>query len=350
MKKMLRFSALFLCFCLLCLPVCLAFDVVEPNASFYVADYADALLPETENYIITHNNSLAGQCGAQIVVVTIDFLDGAEIEDYSTKLFNQWKIGDPEKNNGLLVLLVIGEQKYWATQGSGISNSLTSALLSEYLYDYLESDFAAAQYDVGVRKLFDALAGWYEKQYSIEVKAVESTVSAPEGMETLDSALQNTDDFTEHETIPDDRQPFTKGGLIGKVAGWILIAIAAAAVLSALVIIIPRAYSLRKQGYNYSVFNRAFWSKRHRSPPARPAASSNRPHAAAPAQPSAPQAQSPRSSSGGFGSGHGISGLNRTSSPGSSLSSRPVSAPRRPSSTSRPASNNGSGGAGKNSR
>ncbi len=80
MKKITRYFAFILALSLVLIPMAAALDVVEPNASFYVADYADVLSEDTENYIVTHNNSLYSQSGAQIVVVVLDFLDGADIE------------------------------------------------------------------------------------------------------------------------------------------------------------------------------------------------------------------------------------------------------------------------------
>ena len=96
-----------------------AFAVVEAPAEIYVGDYANVLSEETERYIIEQNQALAGATGAQIVIVTVDFLDGMDIEDYAYTIFNDWGIGDAEKNNGLLLLLAIGEENYWAMQGKG---------------------------------------------------------------------------------------------------------------------------------------------------------------------------------------------------------------------------------------
>ena len=76
-----------------------------PNP-FYAGDFANVLDKETEDYIIEKNGTLENFCGAQIVVVTTDFLDGMNIEDYAYKLFNDWEIGDKNKNNGILLLLI----------------------------------------------------------------------------------------------------------------------------------------------------------------------------------------------------------------------------------------------------
>ncbi len=324
MKKIQRASALLLCICLLAFPCALAFDVVDQSDSFYVADYADVILPETESYIVAYNNSLASQTGAQLVVVTVDFLDGVDIEEYSTQLFNEWGIGDAEKNNGMLVLLAVGEQEYWATQGSGLSTAMTSSLLGDYLYNYLETDFAAAQYDAGVKKLFDALMGWYSRYYNVQLSQQETVVTPPEGMETLPPAAQD-DPLLENNR--------GGAGAIGRVLGTVFVCILVLAVVVALVVTIPRTVYLRRRGYHYSVFNRAFWSSRHRPPPPRPFAPpppgpgmgpGPRRAPRRPAPPPPPPPRPSRPSHGGFGAGPGLGG----SRPGGmSGASRPASRP-----------------------
>lgn len=134
-----------------------AVHVVEPTSQFYVADYADVLDPNTENTIVAQNDTLYAKTGAQVVVVTVDFLNGADIQDYAVTLFNQWEIGSAEKNNGVLLLLAIGEDDYFALQGSGIESQLTSGELGDILAEYLEPDFAEKNYDTGVSSTFAQL-------------------------------------------------------------------------------------------------------------------------------------------------------------------------------------------------
>ena len=85
----------------------LALEVVQPTENFYIADYANVLEQATEEYIITQNNALYTQTGAQICVVTVEFIGSADIEDHAYTLANNWGIGSSEKNNGFLLLMVI---------------------------------------------------------------------------------------------------------------------------------------------------------------------------------------------------------------------------------------------------
>lgn len=149
----------------LCLSVALAAFPSQP-ANGYVADVANVLSSDTVTHIVTQNESLTASTGGAIVVVTVDFLDGKDIDDYATELFNAWGIGDADRDNGLLILLAIGEDNYYTLQGSGLQSVLPASTLADYNDAYLEDDFASGDYDSGVRKLFDAYLQWFEAYYA----------------------------------------------------------------------------------------------------------------------------------------------------------------------------------------
>ena len=154
----------------------LALEVAQPTDQFYVLDEANVLSSSTENEIVTKNDALYASTGAQIVVVAMDFIGSADIEDYAYTLFNEWGIGSADKNNGILLLLVIGNDDYWVMQGSGIAKYQSDGELTTLVIDNLEEDFAAKDYDAGVKKTFAAL---YEAVENIYGKAGSTTTAAP---------------------------------------------------------------------------------------------------------------------------------------------------------------------------
>ena len=166
-QKLRRFAAVLAL--LMWLVPALALAVPAQTDAFYVADYADVLSDNTTAYIIAYNESLARQTGAQLVVATVDFLDGEDIEDYAYEMFNSWGIGDADKNNGLLLLLAIGEDNYYMMPGDGLRNVFSPALLDSLMWDYLEPFFAVRDYDMGVQELFIQCMSRFERQYNVNV-------------------------------------------------------------------------------------------------------------------------------------------------------------------------------------
>ena len=160
-----------LVFALLLLPVMalgtLAADVPEPSSDFYVYDGAGTLSESTKDLILNASGPLEQYCdGAQIVVVTIDYLpSGYDSEQYANLLFNSWGVGSSSANNGLLLLHVVKEDRGWLAVGAGISKQMTSSyansLMDEYFWPYSD----AGEYDEAVATLFPHLVDFFAQLY-----------------------------------------------------------------------------------------------------------------------------------------------------------------------------------------
>lgn len=125
------------------------------EASFYAADYAGVLSEQTKADILSANQSLRSEMGAEIVVVTVDFTGGMETSEYAYELGNKWGIGSAEYNNGVLLVLSIGDDDYYCAVGNGLND--LSGRVKTILDTDLEPDFAAKNYDAGVQKCFASL-------------------------------------------------------------------------------------------------------------------------------------------------------------------------------------------------
>lgn len=163
-KKLLPAALALLLALALALPALAAYPERPENQ--YVLDEAGVLSTATEQTIVQENQELFQETGAQIVVVAVDFLDGVEIDDYAYSLFNLWGIGSQERNNGLLLLLAIGEDNYYAQAGYGVEDYFDGSRLQGMLDEYLEPDFAARDYDAGVQKFFQAALSEMEVYYA----------------------------------------------------------------------------------------------------------------------------------------------------------------------------------------
>ena len=155
-----------------------AYAVVDQSDSFYVADYANVLSADTEQRICDYNGALEQQCsGAQIVVVTVDYLDGKYCDDYAYELFNSWGVGSSEYNNGMLLLLAVQENKAWLAYGLGLNSLLSGDAVDNMLDEFFWDDFDNGRYDDAVNSLFNALLSWYDNNYGSEVEQAGNSYS-----------------------------------------------------------------------------------------------------------------------------------------------------------------------------
>lgn len=159
-----------------------AVEVPQPGPLLYVTDNANVLSTETENYIANCNDALSAATGAQFAVLTIESLpSGYDSESYCYEVFNSWGIGSAEKNNGLLLLLVPPEGKFWMVTGTGLQAQLSGGVLSDLLDDCLADDFDAGRYDRGVTNLFDAVWEKLEDIYGPIDKQLPAGDYGPDG-------------------------------------------------------------------------------------------------------------------------------------------------------------------------
>ncbi len=142
--RKLRLIALALLVLLVLSTTAVSAAIPSPTSDFYVADYADVL--DSDLGPIIRKTFHSTKIPAHKSFVTVDYLDGMEIEDYAYTLFNQWKIGSAQKNNGVLLLIVVGENRAWALQGKGLEHSLPSGELGQILNTYLKTIFKQIQH------------------------------------------------------------------------------------------------------------------------------------------------------------------------------------------------------------
>lgn len=118
--------------------------VVDATNDFYVNDYANILSYETEKYILDKSTQLYQINGAQIVVVTVNDMEGLPIENYALELFRKFKIGDKDKDNGLLILVSVFERELRVEVGYGLEGILPDSkvgrLEDNYMIPYLKNN------------------------------------------------------------------------------------------------------------------------------------------------------------------------------------------------------------------
>ena len=118
MKKIINLIAAALAACMLALPVSAAEKYPAPDSRFFVNDFADVIDSAAEDEIFSRAAALQEKTTAQVVVVTVNTLDGEEPADYALGLGRQWGVGQKDKDNGVVILLSKPSGRFilrWAT-------------------------------------------------------------------------------------------------------------------------------------------------------------------------------------------------------------------------------------------
>ncbi len=130
--------------------------VPDRPSNQYVLDSASVISSTTEDEIVSKNKTLFQETGAEIVVAAVDFLNGESIDDYAYDLFSAWGIGSAERNNGLLLVMAVAEDDYYALPGYGVEDFFSGSHLQDILDQYVEPSFAQGDYDKAALEFFNA--------------------------------------------------------------------------------------------------------------------------------------------------------------------------------------------------
>jgi len=109
-----------------------AIDYPQPYNQ-YVNDYANVFSSQENYYLQSLFANVEQNTTAQVVVVTIDSLNGSDISQYATDLGQNWGIGTKEKDNGLLILYSKTENKIFVATGYGLEGILPDSKVGRLL-------------------------------------------------------------------------------------------------------------------------------------------------------------------------------------------------------------------------
>lgn len=157
----------------------------ESSYDFYVYDETGTISESLKNEIVEINKAIDEKSGAQIVVAVVENVEGSSgAQEYANKLFEKWKIGDSEKDNGVLFLVSMEERELWIEIGYGLEGALPDGKVGGIRDNYVIPYFKSGDYNEGIRQGFYALVEEVSKEYNIEDIGVESPKATEESAST----------------------------------------------------------------------------------------------------------------------------------------------------------------------
>jgi uncharacterized protein len=144
----------------------------KPNPARLVTDVAGILSEQEkaslENKLVMIDDSSSNQ----IAVVILPTLEDYPIEEYATKLFREWGIGNKKTNNGVLLLIAINDRKIRIETGYGLEGAIPDITARSIIENDIKPAFREKAYFQGIDKATDDLAKAAVGEY--KVKRVKS--------------------------------------------------------------------------------------------------------------------------------------------------------------------------------
>ena len=141
---------------------CLASDAGSyptPTSAFFVNDFADVIYQADQAAMQQAGEQLYNNTQAQVVVATVETLDGQEIREYGIGLSRAWKIGDSagNDNRGVLLLFALQERQVDIEISTGLEGDITDGRTGRLLDEYAIPDFREDRFSTGLRKTYEKL-------------------------------------------------------------------------------------------------------------------------------------------------------------------------------------------------
>jgi uncharacterized protein len=118
--------------------------------SQYVEDLAGVIDAGTRARLNAMLQDLEAKTSAQVVVLTINSLDGEPIEDFSHQTAVKWGIGQKGKDNGVLITVAVQDHKYRLEVGYGLEGTLPDSLVGSLGRQYLVPSFKKGDFAAGI--------------------------------------------------------------------------------------------------------------------------------------------------------------------------------------------------------
>jgi uncharacterized protein len=159
------FSIIILTFVLVLWAISGYAEIKIPSLKGRVNDYAGILSPSTIQTLENDLASLEQTDSTQIVVLTVPFLEGEPIEEFSIRVAEKWKIGQKDSDNGAILVISQKDRKMRIEVGYGLEGRLTDLISGRIIRNTIIPSFQAGQFDRGVIDGVHAMIGAVRGEY-----------------------------------------------------------------------------------------------------------------------------------------------------------------------------------------
>ncbi|MGE6221682.1 TPM domain-containing protein [Nubsella zeaxanthinifaciens] len=135
----------------------------KPNR--LVSDYTNTLsatqVASLESKLVAFDDSTSNQ----IAVVIIKSVGDYDINEYAYKLGRAWGVGGKEKNNGVILLVALGDRKLSIQTGYGLEGALPDVYTKRIIEDDIKPYFKEGNYYEGINTGVDSIIKLTKGEY-----------------------------------------------------------------------------------------------------------------------------------------------------------------------------------------
>ncbi len=181
-SKCLRLSALICAVLMLVGILTGAAQIPNPTNEFFVNDFADVISDSDEAEIMQSAVALYNATKAQVVVVTVNSLEGEDVDSYALSLGEKWGVGDKETDTGVVLLLSVSDRQVTIQVGYGLEGAINDAKAGRMLDNYAVPHLKDNDFSTGLKTVYMAIVNEVYAEFGLE-ENINEDYYAPDGEE-----------------------------------------------------------------------------------------------------------------------------------------------------------------------
>ena len=168
-------------------------EIAIPDQPFnHVVDIAGIINDDVEANLNKYLLELEQKTTAQMIVLTINSLEGESLEDFSLKVAHEkCRLGQKDKDNGVLLLVALQDRKYKFEIGYGLEGILPDSLAGSIGRDYLVPYFKNGDYSTGIFTAALAVINEIASNSGVEITGMPKLKNRPYPSDAIERRKPN---------------------------------------------------------------------------------------------------------------------------------------------------------------
>ena len=140
-------------------------QAVPALANRRVHDEGGILSQQAVSFLEQSLKSFEDSTSNQIAVLIVNSLEGESIDQFGIRVADQWKLGQKDKDNGVILLIALNDRKMRIEVGQGLEGPLPDAICNRIIRNEMAPAFRRGDYDSGVVAAVDGIRKAIKGEY-----------------------------------------------------------------------------------------------------------------------------------------------------------------------------------------
>lgn len=170
---MIIMRLIFFLLTLWCLPG-LTQQIAVPELRQQVTDITGTLSTSEQQSLTQQLQDITQKTRAQVAVLIVPSTGDDSIEQYATRVFNNWRLGDAKRNDGILIIVAWSDRTVRIQVGYGLEEKVTDALAGDIIRSNMIPAFKQQKLAQGLELAINALNNQLTSQHQYPTNPSES--------------------------------------------------------------------------------------------------------------------------------------------------------------------------------